>query len=105
MAQFTLYENQNPDSKETYPYFVDVQCNLLDSLNSRLVIPLTQHRNLEKTNINNLCPQVTLNDESFVLLTHQMTNVPMSALKSPVTTIEHLRGEILEAIDILITGI
>jgi toxin CcdB len=105
VAQFTLYENQNPDSKETYPYFVDVQCNLLESLNSRLVIPLTHHRNLEKSSISHLCPRVTLYDEPFVLLTHQMTNVPFSALKTPVTSVEHLHGEILGAIDFLITGI
>ncbi len=105
MPQFTLYENQNPDSNEAYPYFVDVQCNLLDSLNSRLVIPLTHYRSLEKSNISNLCPKVSVNDEPFVLLTHQMTNVPLSALKTPVISVEHLRSKILGAIDFLITGI
>ncbi len=37
MGQFTLHENLSRDSKETYPYFVDVQNGLLDSLNTRLV--------------------------------------------------------------------
>ncbi|TAN67806.1 MAG: hypothetical protein EPN17_10565 [Methylobacter sp.] len=37
MAQFMVYENQNQDSKQVYPYFVDVQNNLLETLNSRLV--------------------------------------------------------------------
>lgn len=105
MGQFTLYENQNPDSKDTYPYFIDIQNNLLDSLNTRLVIPVTPYRLLGESSISKLCPRTTVNDESFVLLTHQMTSIPLSALKTPVTSQEHLRDEIVAAIDLLVTGI
>jgi len=42
MSQFTLYENTNEESREAYPYFVDIQNGLLDSINTRLVIPLTR---------------------------------------------------------------
>lgn len=105
MTQFTLYENQNPDSKDNYPYFIDVQNNLLDSINSRLVIPLASYEFLGKSNISNLCPKTTVNNESFVLLTHQMTNVPLSALKVPLASLEHMRDEIIAAIDFLVTGI
>ena len=54
MAQFALFENQNADSKETYPYFVDIQNSLLDSLNTRLVVPLTHAKNLDDASIGNL---------------------------------------------------
>lgn len=105
MAQFALYENQNPDSRESYPFFVDVQNSLLDSLNSRLVVPLTSYRNLDESNISNLCPIITLHEERFVVLTHQMTNVPTSALKVAVTSLDYLRDDIIAAIDFLVTGI
>jgi toxin CcdB len=105
MPQFTLYENQNEDSRETYPYFVDMQNNLLDSLNSRLVIPLTSYKSLDNSNISKLCPKIVINDQTFILLTHQMTNVPTSALSEPVNSLEDLRDEIIAAIDFLITGI
>lgn len=105
MAQFTLYENQNQDSKDTYPYFVNVQNSLLDSLNSRLVIPITRTDFLDDSNISNLCPKITVNNDNYVLMTHQMTNVPASALKIPVTSLDHLRDDIIAAIDFLITGI
>lgn len=52
-----------------------------------------------------LCPEVKYNNKSYVLLTQQMTNVPTSALKEPLTTLEPMRNEILAAIDFLITGI
>lgn len=105
MSQFTLYENQNQDSKDTYPYFVNVQNELLDSLNTRLVIPLTPSKYLGDSNIGNLCPTTTVDEEEFVLLTHQMTNVPITALHIPIGSLAHLRDDIVAAIDFLVTGI
>jgi toxin CcdB len=105
MGQFTLYENQNHESKDAYPYFVDVQNSLLDSLNTRLVIPLTPSKYLGDSNIVNLCPTTKVKDENFVLLTHQMTNVPVSALRAPVGSLTHIRDDIVAAIDFLVTGI
>ncbi len=48
MSQFTLYKNNDKSTASTYPYFVDVQSELLDSLNTRLVIPLTPIELLKK---------------------------------------------------------
>lgn len=105
MSQFSLYDNLNADSKDAYPYFVDVQHGLLDSLNTRLVIPLTPLKYLAGANIGNLCPTTIFEGNQFVLLTHQMTNVPVSALQSSVGSLEHLRDQIVAAIDFLVTGI
>jgi hypothetical protein len=44
-------------------------------------------------------------DESFVLLTQQMTSVQVSALQTPKGSLEHLRDEIIAAVDFLATGI
>nr|VFJ77056.1 MAG: toxin CcdB [Candidatus Kentron sp. FW] len=105
MTQFVVYENRNQNSREAYPYVVDVQNNLLDSLNSRLVIPLTSYGHWGDLNISNLCPIITIDDVRYVLLTHQMTTVPVSALKTPVTSLDHYRDDIVSAIDFLVTGI
>lgn len=105
MAQFSLYENENRSSNETYPYFVDVQNSLLCDLNSRLVIPLSPHGTLNNTDAKNLCPVIHIDEGNFVLLTHQMTSVPISLLKTEVTSLESFRYEILNAIDMLISGI
>ncbi|MCL5754793.1 CcdB family protein, partial [Vibrio cholerae] len=48
MSQFTLYENLDKSTSTAYPYFVDVQSELLNTLNTRLVIPLTPLDLLEK---------------------------------------------------------
>jgi len=105
MKQFTLYENENKSSKKTYPYFVDVQNDLLGELSSRIVIPLSLYTALNKTNAKKLCPVIEIKKEFFVLLTHQITSVPRSILKKKVTSLEKFRYEILGAIDLLVTGI
>jgi len=104
MAQFSLYQNHN-DSREIYPFFVDVQNELLDSLNSRLVIPLTMADRIKNKAPKHLCPILHIDEGAFVLLTHQMTSVPASILTSPIHSLEGFRDEIIGAIDFLITGL
>ncbi len=105
MAQFTLYKNEDSASNDAYPYFIDVQNLLLSDLSSRLVIPLSPHGSLNNTDAKRLCPVIHLDEGDFVLLTHQMTAVPSSILKTEVTSLESFRYEILGAIDMLISGI
>jgi len=105
MEQFTLYRNENKNSKKAYPYFVDVQSDLLEELNSRIVIPLSSQKILNNINAKKLCPIIRIDDDSFVLLTHQMTSVPRTTLKKKVSTLEQYRYDILRAIDLLLTGI
>jgi toxin CcdB len=105
MSQFTLYKNENKNSKKAYPYFIDVQNDLLADLNSRLVIPLAAKETLNNLNAEKLCPTIEINEGIFVLLTHQMTSVPCSVLNNKVTSLEHYRYDILGAIDLLLTGI
>jgi len=105
VTQFSLYKNHDKRSKATYPYFVDVQNALFSGLNSRMVIPFARHTSLDKTDVERLCPLVPIRDENFVLLTHQMTSVPVSILSKEEMSLEAYRYEILDAIDMLITGI
>ncbi len=105
MSQFTLYKNSDKSTATAYPYFVDVQSELLASLNTRLVIPLTPLELLEKKAPSHLCPIIHLDDGDFVILTQQMASVPSKILSEPVTDLSTLRDEIIGAIDFLITGI
>ena len=105
MAQFSLYKNRDKRSKNSYPYFVNVQNFLFSDLNSRMVIPFAKHESLNKTDVERLCPVIPIRDKKFVLLTHQMTSVPVSILSREEMSLESYRYEILDAIDMLITGI
>ncbi len=105
MSQYTLYKNEKKSTKKTYPYFVNVQSDLLDELNSRIVIPLSPLKILNDKNAKKLCPIIKIEDKSFVLLTHQLTSVPKPILKKESISLESHRYEILAAIDLLLTGI
>ncbi|MCA2019176.1 CcdB family protein [Vibrio tritonius] len=105
MSQFTLYKNNDKATATAYPFFVDVQSELLDSLNSRLVIPLTPLELLDQKAPSHLCPTIGISEGDFVLLTHQMASVPVKLLSSPVEDLSTFQDEIIAAIDFLITGI
>ena len=104
MHQFDVYENTDGDTNEAYPYFVDVQTELLDALNSRVVIPLTgasQDKNLP----NNICPKVVVNGQPFYLLTYQITTVASSFLTKKEGSLLLNRTDIINSVDFLFSGI
>ena len=105
MPQFTVYKNENKSSKKAFPYFIDVQTDLLETLNSRIVIPLSPVKNIKKDAVSGLCPVFEIEKDSFVLMTHELTSVPISNLKNAVTSLTNSRSEIISAIDLIITGI
>lgn len=105
MSQFDLYVNTDKETRETYPYFVDVQHGLLDNLNSRTVIPLTPIEQMANAWPRHLCPVFRLGTEDFALLTHQLTSVSVSLLITSEGSLSEYRSEIISAIDFLITGI
>ncbi len=105
MSQFSVYKNEDKGTKKTYPYFLNVQNDLLDELNSRVVIPFSTPDSIKHRDAKKLCPIIKIENKEFVLLTHQITTVPESLLKTRVTEVATFRAEIISAIDLLFTGI
>ena len=66
MAQFDLYVNTDQNTNKVYPYFIDIQNDLLDSLNSRVVIPLTPLQQSDKSYPKNLCPVVEIEGKTVL---------------------------------------
>ena len=104
MKQFDVYANTDSDTNEAYPYFVDVQTELLEVLNSRVVIPLTTVMP-DKGLPNNICPKFEINGEQYYLLTYQITTVASSFLKKHESSLLLNRTDILNSLDFLISGI
>lgn len=104
MKQFDVYANTDNDTNQAYPYFVDVQTELLEVLNSRVVIPLTSVL-ADKGLPNNICPKVEINGEQYYLLTYQITTVASSFLRKNESTLLLNRTDILNSLDFLVSGI
>lgn len=105
MPQFDVFRNDNPHSKGIYPYLVDVQADLLNGLQTRVVIPATRMPALTRDPIERLTPPISIEGEQFVLLTPQLAGVPRSNLGAFVTNISEYRDDIISALDMLFTGI
>jgi len=104
MKQFDVYANTDSETSQAYPYFVDIQNELLEILNSRVVIPLTAALP-NKGLPNNICPRIEIDGEQYYLLTYQVTTVSKSFLKEHESSLLLNRAEIINSIDFLISGI
>lgn len=104
MAQFTVYRNKSPRTKSIFPLLVDVQSDLLEDLQTRVVIPLTRASTLTKKPLGNLTPTLVFDDESYLLMTPQLAGVAKTALGSLAGSLAEQRQLILAAIDFLLVG-
>lgn len=105
MAQFMVCRNKKPQTRSAIPFLLDVQNDLLDGLETRVVVPLCPISMMKGRILRTLTPVLEIEGERFVMLTPQMAGIPKSELGAPVTRIEQHRFEIISAIDFLLTGI
>jgi toxin CcdB len=104
MSQFTIYHNTNPSTKKTYPYLMDIQYPLLESLATRLVIPLTTKANFKDKIIKELNPIITIKNVEHILLIQQLAAIHKENLGSIVCECLENHQGIIYGIDFLITG-
>lgn len=104
MSQFTVYRNENPGSKASFPFLLDIQSDLLSRLRTRVVIPLCAESWLEGEPISRLIPEVEVEDDTYLALTPQLAGVSTRELGEPVTSSRSCRDELIAALDLLVTG-
>jgi toxin CcdB len=103
MAQFTLYRNTNRQTQGRYPFLLDAQNDFLDVLHTRLVIPAVNQADHKP--ISRLNPMFIWEQQPYLLIVQEMAAIPANNLGERVTDLDVLRGDVLAAIDLLITGI
>lgn len=105
MAQFDVYRNPNAASRARIPYLLDVQSNLLDSLATRIVVPLCKPDVLAGKPAERLNPAVEVEGRKLLMLTPELAGVPRKTLGEPVANLSAERAAIIAALDLVITGI
>ena len=104
MARFDVYENPGKHAGTT-PYLLDVQSELLDELDTRMVVPLRHLEHFKNIQLPRLLtPVFTIEGQEFLLETPKMAAVPSRLLKSRVTSLEEERVQIMGALDFLFEG-
>jgi len=104
MAQFDVYVNPNPDSRKSVPFVVDVQSGLIDTLPTRLVMPLSRIGAGQAKLPVNLCPRVEIEGESLTLMPHLAAPVAARMLRNPVVSVAHSAGDVGAALDAVLSG-
>lgn len=104
MAQFDVYKNPNPKTRRQVPYLLDVQSDLLDPIATRVVVPLirTSKSNQAITRLN---PVFDIDNTRVMLSTAELAGVAQNALGKHVTSLKEQRTDIINALDVLFTGI
>lgn len=105
MAQFDVYPNPSRTSKKYLPYLLDIQNPFLSDLSTRIVIPLGLRSAFRNEVMDRLTPEVSYEGEALLVLTPQMSSVPVSILKQPIGSLAHFREEVISSLDFAVTGI
>jgi toxin CcdB len=104
MARFDVFPNPGPQATTT-PFLLDVQSDLLDGLDSRMVIPLRSLDHFPQVKLpTRLTPVLSIEGRDYLLETPKMGAVPARILKSPVMSLSDAQAEITSALDFLFHG-
>ena len=98
MARHNVYPA--PDGRG---YLLDVQTDLLDGLNTRVVVPLLP-LGLAPEPARILNPVVEIGGERHAMVTQFLSAVPAAMLKAPVGSLGARADEITRAIDMVFQG-
>lgn len=98
MPKYDVFPNPSGDG-----YLLDIQSDLLNELNSRLVVPLLPASSAPKP-ARRLNPVFDIADQQVVMVTQFMGAVPTGILKTQVGRLDEESEKIVSAIDMLIQG-
>ena len=98
MAKHDVYVNPKGTG-----YLLDVQTDLLDALNTRVVVPLIPIGQAPKP-AKRLNPIFEIEGEPVVMVTQFLAAVPRALLKTPIQSLSDDFAEITNALDMVFQG-
>lgn len=104
MAQFDVHENPVPRARRAFPYLVNLQSDLIDGGNRRIVAPLVPLSAAPRM-ASRLAPVVTVDDVEHVVVMLALTTMPTTDLKGVRGNLSPHRTELVDAIDYVFLGV
>lgn len=102
--QFAVYRNANKAGARAVPYLLDIQNDLIDSLKTRVVVPLVSPSKVESA-VSRLMPIFEIEGLPWVMDTALLAGVSTKSIGKRVTSLSDDRIRIIAALDVLISGI
>jgi toxin CcdB len=104
MAAFCVFQNPNPRTCAAVPFLLDVQSELFSVLGTRVVVPLYRPEAAGVQAMSRLTPVVSFLGQSLVAMVPELAGIPRRDLGPDSGDLASSRAEILQAIDLLLTG-
>lgn len=103
--QYDVYPNPSPRMRDSYPFVLDIQSDLLKALATRMVVPLAVTL-LPSTSLpRRLCPLVQIKGQSLMLVPFEAAPLDKRHLKSKVVSLRERADDIVAAMDAVLSGI
>jgi toxin CcdB len=103
LARYDIYANPDAVEKKFVPYYLDVQNDFLEAMDTRVVVPLwapaALHRKLQRLN-----PELSVDGRKVVMDPAAIGAVPVADLRRPVGNIAAQQLDIQDALDALFGG-
>jgi toxin CcdB len=103
VAQYDVYEHPGERLRAEYPFIIDLQTDLLSSLDTRVIVPLRRAELLPA--IKRLNPSFTIDGINVVLVPTEIVAIRRSLLGPPVGSLGKEHFVITAALDLMLTGI
>jgi toxin CcdB len=100
MAQFDVYKNENPQTNQTVPFLLDIQNDILKSLQTRVVIPLSNNYKP----IKGITKEFFIENQKVAMITTQMGTVHINELENKISNLNNHKDEIKNSLDFLVYG-
>jgi toxin CcdB len=104
LAQYDVYPNPSTSAGQGIPYVVVIQSDLLDSLATRLTVPLATLSYSGKVP-SSLCPLVTVKGQRLHALAHFAAPLPARLLRKPVASLAAQASTLVAALDAVLSGV
>jgi toxin CcdB len=97
MARFDVYKSGNARG-----LLLDIQSDLLDEFDSRVVVPLLPAEDMQS--VSRLHPVFVINDERYIMSTHLIFAIPVDRLGAKIGSLAQEDLVITSAVDTLLSG-
>ena len=104
MASYSVFRNPNPGTNTAIPFLLDVQSEVLSMLGTRVVVPLYRAGAADVHAMSRLTPVVVFQGQPLVAMVPELAGIPRRELGAITGDLLSSRGEILAAMDLLLTG-
>ena len=105
MAQFSVYQNKNKATQTQYPLLLNIQNDLLATMQTCVVVPLTKLETLVYNPMGKLTPIFAVQGQHYCMMTPQLAGIHKRELGEEVEILTAHQNDIISAVDFLLSGV